>query len=63
VTVEVAKCGVELYDKERDEEEVDSKLNILGFDAMFTLDHDISDTVLHMMDLASKIAEVEFSED
>lgn len=27
------------------------------------VDHDISDTVLHMMDLASKIQDIEFSED
>jgi hypothetical protein len=27
------------------------------------LDHDISDTVLHMMDLASRIMDIEFNED
>ena len=32
-------------------------------DIIFILDHDISDTVLHMMDLASHIAESQFEED
>ena len=31
--------------------------------AFLSIDHDISDTVLHLMDLASRIQELEFSED
>lgn len=59
VTIEVKNSGVELYDKERTEDDdTDSKTCLLT-----GIDHDISDTVLHMMDLASKIAGVEFSED
>lgn len=30
---------------------------------MVYLDHDISDTVLHLMDLSSRLQEVEFQED
>lgn len=63
VTVEVRNCGVELYDKDREEgDEVDSKFNFVLTQLSF-VDHDISDTVLHMMDLASKIADIDFSED
>ena len=30
---------------------------------LMVLDHDISDTVLHLMDLASRIHDMEFNED
>jgi hypothetical protein len=46
VVVRVATCTVDLYDRERED---DSKWRCLTN----LLDHDISDMVLHMMDLAS----------
>ncbi|CDW88208.1 UNKNOWN [Stylonychia lemnae] len=46
VSVKVANFQVDLYDRERDED-----------------NHDISDTVLHLMDLSSRIQDVEFNED
>lgn len=56
VTIKVANSQVDLYDRER---ETDS--NIIR--VMMFIDHDISDTVLHMMDLAAKMHDVEFNDD
>ena len=56
VVIRVATCTVDLYDRER---ESDSKCNSF----LNHIDHDISDTVLHMLDLASNIIELDFSED
>ena len=36
---------------------------IVSYIALLSLDHDISDSILHMMDLASRIVDIEFDED
>lgn len=51
VVIRVATSTVDLYDRER---EYDSKLVIL----ILFVDHDISDTVLTMMELASQIIDI-----
>lgn len=51
VVIRTSTNSVDLYDRER---ENDSKK---FFSSNSFVDHDISDTVLHMMDLASHIAE------
>jgi hypothetical protein len=55
VSIKIANTQVDLYDRER---ETDSKTNFNN-----TIDHDISDTVLHLMDLASRIQELDFNEE
>lgn len=44
-----------MYDRERETDSNSISIN--------DLDHDISDTVLHMMDLASRIQDREFNEE
>lgn len=39
------------------------KLTVIFNFSNFLIDHDISDMVLHVMDLASKIKDVNFSDD
>ena len=51
VVIRVATSTVDLYDRER---EYDSKVVIL----ILFVDHDISDTVLTMMELASQIIDI-----
>lgn len=60
MSVKTANYQVDLYDRER---ETDSKKTSHLSLILFLLDHDISDTVLHLLDLASRIQEVEFNED
>ncbi len=60
VVIRIANNQVDLYDRERDS---DSKLHLSLWLTFAWIDHDISDTVLHMMDLASRIIDIEFNED
>jgi hypothetical protein len=55
VVLRVSTSSVDLYDRDREE---DSKCLLPN-----VLDHDISDAVIHMMSLASKISDIEFNED
>ena len=38
-------------------------VSLIWHNLISNIDHDISDTVLHMMDLAAKIQEIDFNED
>jgi hypothetical protein len=55
VSISPETCTVDLFDKER---ETDSKIF-----AVTSIDHDISDCILHMMDLASQMSSVFFNEE
>jgi hypothetical protein len=55
VVLRVSTSSVDLYDRDREEDSKCFGPNIL--------DHDISDAVIHMMSLASKISDIEFNED
>ena len=55
VVLRVSTSSVDLYDRDREEDSKFLRPNLL--------DHDISDAVIHMMSLASKISDIEFNED
>jgi hypothetical protein len=56
VVISPKTCTVDLYDRDRD---TDSKLFLL----LKYLDHDISDTILHILHMASKLSGTYFNED
>ena len=56
VVISPKTCTVDLYDRDRD---ADSKL----FLPLKFIDHDISDTILHILHMASKLSGTYFNED
>lgn len=57
VAIRVSTFTVDLFDRERDD---DSKFPSC---LIKSIDHDISDMVIHMLDMASQLSQVDFSED